>query len=154
MPKVVFQIGKEKKEVEVAEGANLRDAAIKAGIQVNFEVIDTPGGLLGRVFNCHGLGFCGTCRVLVKKGAENLAPKGTRPEQWKQLHEKVAAGQAKAGRTLPERITIARMLSAIGYEDEMRLACQVQVYGDCTVETRPTANLSGENFWQKPYPNK
>ena len=39
-------------------------------------------------------------------------------------------------------------------EDEMRLACQVQVNGDCTVETRPAFNWSGENFWQKPYPNK
>jgi hypothetical protein len=46
------------------------------------------------------------------------------------------------------------MLTGIGFEDEMRLACQVRVNGDCTIETRPAANWSGENFWQKPYPNK
>jgi len=46
------------------------------------------------------------------------------------------------------------MMASIGHEQEMRLSCQVVVHGDCTVETRPPLNLSGENFWQKPYPNK
>ena len=46
------------------------------------------------------------------------------------------------------------MLARLGHEDEMRLACQVRVNGDCTIETTPAFNLSGENFWQKPYPNK
>ena len=53
-----------------------------------------------------------------------------------------------------EKLTMFRMLSAIGFEKEMRLACQCTVNGDCTVETRPAMNLSGENFWQKPFPNK
>jgi hypothetical protein len=30
----------------------------------------------------------------------------------------------------------------------------VQVNGDCAVETNPGLNWDGENFWQKPYPNK
>ena len=46
------------------------------------------------------------------------------------------------------------MLATIGHEDEMRLACQVQVNGDCKIETQPGFNWEGENFWQKPYPNK
>jgi len=46
------------------------------------------------------------------------------------------------------------MLAVIGHEDEMRLSCQVRVNGDCSVETQPAMNWSGENFWQKPYPNK
>jgi ferredoxin len=46
------------------------------------------------------------------------------------------------------------MLAVIGHEDEMRLSCQVRVNGDCAVETQPAMNWSGENFWQKPYPNK
>ena len=46
------------------------------------------------------------------------------------------------------------MLSTIGHEDETRLACQVLVHGDCTIETNPPFNLSGDNFWQKPFPNK
>jgi ferredoxin len=121
MPKVVFV--KEKQEIEVPEGANLRDEARKAGIQI-YRSLD-------KYLNCWGHGLCGTCRVLVKKGMENLSPKGRL-----------------------ERVKLGMMLSAIGHEDEMRLACQVQVNGDCSVETKPAMNLSGENFWQKPYPNK
>ena len=121
MPKVVFV--SEKKEIEVPQGANLRVEAMKAGIEV-YRGLD-------KLLNCRGLGLCGTCRVLVKKGMENLSMKGTR-----------------------EKIKLATMMSSIGHEDEMRLSCQVEVNGDCTVQTRPPLNLSGENFWQKPYPNK
>ena len=43
---------------------------------------------------------------------------------------------------------------------DVRRACQVQVNGDCTIETRPSFNWSGEPdkkgkyFWETPYPNK
>ena len=95
----------------------------KAGVQVY------QG--LTKYLNCFGHGTCGTCKVLVKKGIENLSPKG-----------------------VMEKLTMFRMLSVIGFEQEMRLSCQCTVNGDCTVETRPSMNLSGDNFWQKPYPNK
>jgi ferredoxin len=121
MPKVV--ITNDKKELEVPAGANLREEMREAGVEV-YRGID-------RFINCRGLGLCGTCKVLVKKGMENLSPKTRR-----------------------ERFKLATMFSSIGHEDEMRLACQVAVNGDCTVEARPPLNLSGENFWQKPYPNK
>ncbi len=121
MPKVTFV--NEKKEIEVPVGANLRTIARENGIQVYRG--------LSRVLNCFGHGLCGTCKVLIKKGMENLSPKGKL-----------------------ERFTLFRMLSGIGFEDEMRLSCQCTVQGDCTVETRPAINWSGENFWQKPYPNK
>lgn len=121
MPKITFVT--EKREIEVPEGANLREEARKAGINVYSG--------LSKYVNCFGHGSCGTCRVLVKKGTENLSKKG-----------------------LMERVTLFRMLTAIGHEDEMRLSCQCAVNGDVTVETRPQPNLSGENFWQKPYPNK
>jgi ferredoxin len=121
MPKVTFV--NEKREIEVPEGANLRAEARKAGIEIYRG--------LARYVNCFGHGTCGTCRVLVKKGVENLSPKG-----------------------LVERFTLARMLSSIGHENDMRLSCQVKVNGDCAIETRPGFNWSGENFWQKPYPNK
>jgi len=121
MPKVT--IANEKKEIEVPAGANLREELRKAGIPVYRG--------LSRFLNCHGLGLCGTCRVLVKKGMENLTPKTRR-----------------------ERFKLATAIASIGHEDEMRLSCQVQVQGDCTIETRPAPNLYGENFWQKPYPNK
>jgi ferredoxin len=121
MPKVLFV--KEKKEVEVPDGANLRDVARQNGIDI-YRGIE-------RYVNCRGNGLCGTCRVLVKKGMDNLSPKGRL-----------------------ERIKLGMMLSTIGHEDEMRLACRTQVHGDCSVETTPAMNLYGENFWQKPYPNK
>jgi ferredoxin len=125
MPKVVFV--SEKKEIDVPAGSNLRDEARKAGIAV-YAGMD-------RYLNCRGLGLCGTCRVLVKKGMENLSPK-----------------------TVMERLNLnahpLTMFARIGHEEEMRLACQVRVNGDCAVETTPAMNWSGENFWQKPYPNK
>ena len=121
MPKVVFV--NEKRELEVPQGANLRAEARKAGIEIYRG--------LERYLNCRGNGLCGTCRVLVKKGMENLSAKG-----------------------IIERIKLGSMLSSIGHEDEMRLSCQVQVGGDCSIVTKPAFNVSGENFWQKPYPNK
>lgn len=121
MPKITFV--NEKKEVEIPAGANLRQAAREAGVEVY--------PWLNRYLNCHGFGLCGTCKVLVKKGMENLSPK-----------------------TRIERIKLGMMMSSVGHEDEMRLSCQVKVNGDCSVVTKPPLNLSGENFWQKPYPNK
>ena len=125
MPKVV--IANEKKEIEVPEGSNLRQELMKVGVPVY--------GTLERYLNCRGLGLCGTCKVLVKKGMENLNPK-----------------------TFMEKFNLnfhpLTMMASIGHEEEMRLSCQVEVRGDCTIETRPPLNLSGETFWQKPYPNK
>ena len=125
MPKVFFV--NEKKEIEVAEGANLRQEARAAGVEVH--------GMIESYLNCRGNGLCGTCRVLIKKGMENLRPK-TRMERFNLAAHPLS------------------MLAAIGNEDEIRLSCQVQVNGDCTVETHPAFNWKGENFWQKPYPNK
>ncbi|OAI41596.1 hypothetical protein AYO40_03000 [Planctomycetaceae bacterium SCGC AG-212-D15] len=121
MPKVT--IVNEKKDIDVPEGSNLRIELQKAGVEV-YAAKD-------KYLNCWGHGLCGTCRVLVKKGMENLSPKGKL-----------------------ERFTLATMMTAIGHEEEMRLSCQANVNGDCSIETRPAMNLYGENFWQKPYPNK
>jgi ferredoxin len=126
MPKVTFV--KEKKEIEIPVGANLRQEARKAGIEVY------PGAI-ERTFNCRGFGVCGTCRVHVKAGMENLSPKTLMEKANLNLHP-------------------LTMFAAIGHEDEIRLSCQVKVNGDCTIETTPQFNMSGENFWQKPYPNK
>ncbi len=126
MPKVSFV--KEKQDVEVPEGATLRTEALKHKIQVNYQL---GNGTVGKVLNCHGLGTCGSCLVLVKKGAENLTPRAG----W-------------------EKFRLGVMMSTIGHEEEARLSCQAKVKGDCTIETNPGINWSGENFWQKPYPNK
>ena len=125
MPQVVFV--NEKKEIEVPLGSNLRQEARQAGIELY------KG--LHRYLNCRGNGLCGSCHVLVKKGIESLSPKG-----------------------LLERFTLATSpctaMGIVGHENEMRLSCQVSVNGDCSIETRPPFNWSGDNFWQKPYPNK
>jgi ferredoxin len=127
MPKITFV--KDKLDVEVPQGANLRDEAMKAGVEVYVGV--------NRYLNCMGHGTCGTCKVIVKKGAENLSPRG-----------------------VMEKFTLWRMLSVIGHEQESRLACQCKVYGDCTVETcpalpiSPEADAKGKFFWETPYPNK
>jgi ferredoxin len=154
MPKVA--IANEKREIEVDEGANLREALRAQGVPVYSGI--------HRLLNCHGFGLCGSCNVLVKKGMENLAPKGTSKEDWQKQQEKVKqAGPAAAPRTGLERLTVNTgllmlnplpLLKALGNEEEMRLSCQLVVYGDCTVETTPGFNWHGENFWQKPFPNK
>jgi ferredoxin len=125
MPKVA--IVNEKKEIEVQAGANLRTEAVKSGVSL-YKGLD-------RYLNCRGFGLCGTCRVLVKKGMENLSPKTFMEKLNLNLHP-------------------LSMLAAIGHENEIRLSCQVRVNGDCAIEATPALNWDGENFWQKPYPNK
>ena len=122
MPKVSFV--NEKRDIEVPQGGNLREEAIKAGIPVNFQFGSAKAG---KYLNCLGFGSCGSCHVLVKKGAENLSPKGT----W-------------------EKLRMGLMMATIGHEDESRLACQTRVNGDCSVVTNPgnesgTARTSGRS---------
>ena len=122
MPKIT--IVNEKKEIEVPQGVNLRQALREAAVNV----YNGPELYV----NCQGFGACGTCRVLVKKGQENLSPKG--------LIERVSMG--------------LHWISTTGLEEELRLSCQCRVNGDISIEVRPEANLCGENFWTKTYPNK
>ena len=114
MPTITF--ASEKKEIQVQAGANLRAEALRAGVQLY------PG--VHRFLNCHGLGQCGSCRVLITKGMENVSRKG-----------------------LLESARLAVSLAYIGNEQKMRLACQTKVNGDITVETKPPLNLFGDNFF-------
>ncbi|HEX3658470.1 MAG TPA: 2Fe-2S iron-sulfur cluster-binding protein [Pirellulales bacterium] len=121
MPIVTFVT--DKKQVQVPEGANLRKEAIKAGVRI-YNGMNGLGAGLNEVFNCHGLGTCGTCRVLIAKGHENASPMG--------MLEKA---NLKAG---------PAAFAYIGNEENMRLACQVEIRGDMEVVTRPTFNLFGD----------
>ena len=114
MPTITF--ANEKKEIQVPEGANLRTEALRAGVSLY------PG--VHKFVNCHGLGQCGSCRVLVTNGMENTSPRG-----------------------LLESARMAVSLAYIGNEATMRLACQTRVNGDVTVTTCPPMNLFGENFF-------
>lgn len=125
MPKVMLI--NEKLDLEVPSGANLRDECRKAGVSVYAG--------MEKYLNCQGFGLCGTCLVFVKKGMENLSPKTLKEKFNFMAHPKT-------------------MLAAIGHENEARLACQVAVQGDCSVEVQPALNLSGDVFWKTEYPNK
>ena len=121
MPTIKFV--NEKKEIQVPEGANLRHAAMGSGISL-YNGINGFGAKINEYVNCHGLGHCGTCSVLITKGMDHASPMG-----------------------LQERLRLKMSLAYVGHEDTMRLACQTQVNGDMEVVTRPNLNLFGENFF-------
>lgn len=118
MPSVTFV--KEKKTVEVPQGANLRKEALKAGVQL----YPFPHNYL----NCLGNGLCCSCRVIVKKGLDNCSRQG--------MFEKLSMLTNPQG-----------FFARIGHEQDLRLACQMQVNGDIEVETQPAMNWHGEKFW-------
>jgi 2Fe-2S ferredoxin len=134
MPIVKFV--KEKKEIEVPVGANLREEAVKAGVNLN-QGVNGIGASVNRYLNCNTLsmgftgGICATCRVLIKEGMENTNPMTIREK----LHFKTPS---------PNPIPT---LAFVGHENEMRLACLTKVMGDITVDTGPEMNLFGENFF-------
>jgi ferredoxin len=128
MPTITFV--NEKKEIQVPDGANLREEARRAGVNV-YNGFNGVGASLNEVFNCHGFGLCGTCRVLITKGMENTNPMS--------VMEKV-----KFRAPVPDPLPC---LAYIGHEDTMRLACCVKVHGDVTVVTKPDIDLFGENFF-------
>jgi ferredoxin len=128
MPTITFV--NEKKEIQVPEGANLRREALKAGVNLYYGFNGFGTGA-NKIINCHGLGTCGTCRVLITKGMENA--------NVLTLSEKI-----KFKVPLPDPLPT---FAYLGHEDTMRLACCVKVEGDMTVETNPQINLFGENFF-------
>jgi ferredoxin len=136
MPIVKFI--KENKEIEVPRGANLRKEAIKAGINVH-QGVNGFGAAINKLVNCHGLGQCGTCRVLITKGSENASSMG--------FLEKVRFKCPVPTPITPGGLDPLPCMAFIGHEDTMRLACQTKVLGDMEVETGPQLNLFGENFF-------
>lgn len=120
MPKITFV--KEKKTIEVPAGANLRKEARKAGVQLYKGV--------HKYFNCQGLGVCGSCRVYMKKGQENVSKPG--------LIENFTTKTA---------MNLEAFFAYAGHENELRLACQCRVNGDIEVETQAPCNFHGEKFW-------
>ncbi len=134
----VIKFINEDKEIEVPEGANLRKEAIKAGINTN-QGLNGFGASINKYLNCHGFGQCGTCRVKIAKGAENLSPMG--------IVEKMRFRSPVPTPVTPGGIDPIPCLAFIGNEETMRLACQATVHGDVEVETGPEVELFGENFF-------
>lgn len=106
----------EKKEIQVPDGSNLRREALRAGVGLYPNI--------NKVLNCHGLGTCGSCRVLVTKGMDNTSPMG-----------------------FLEKARLNMSMAYVGNENTMRLACQTEVNGDIEVQTTPSINWFGENFF-------
>jgi len=77
-----------------------------------------------RVLNCRGLAQCGSCRVLIVKGMQNASKMG-----------------------LLEKLRLKVSMAFIGHEDTMRLSCQTRVLGDMEVQTKPSLNIFGDNFF-------
>jgi ferredoxin len=134
----VIKFVKEKVEIEVPKGANLRQEAIKAGVNV-YDGINGFGKNINAYLNCHGLGQCGMCRVLITKGMENCNPMGT-AERWRFRIPAPTPLTPLALDPLP-------CLAFVGNEEKMRLACKTTVNGDIEVETGPPLDLFGENFF-------
>lgn len=126
----VIKFVKEKVEIEVPAGSNLRKEAKKAGVNV-YQGINGFGAGAYKYLNCMGLGVCGTCYVNIVKGMENTNPMNV----VEKIHFKVP---------IPNPMPA---LTAVANEDKIRLACQVQVNGDIEVETGPELDLFGENFF-------
>jgi ferredoxin len=126
----VIKFIKEKKEIEVPVGANLRAEAIKAGVNVH-QGVNGFGASLNKYVNCHGLGQCGTCRVEITKGMENTSPMG-------------ALEKFRFKNPIPDPLPC---LAFIGHEQTMRLSCRTKVNGDIEVLTGPELDLFGENFF-------
>jgi ferredoxin len=101
MPKVLVQ--NEALEVELNDGENLR-----TGLKRNH--ITVYDGMITKIANCRGHGFCGTCKVIVIEGRDNLSAP-TEKEIKKLKDEGVEAG--------------------------LRLSCQASVTKDCEVHCHP-----------------
>lgn len=135
MPIVKFV--KEKKEIEVPAGANLRAEAVKAGINLN-QGVNGMGESVNKVLNCTTLtmgicsGACGTCRVLITKGMDNTNKLTFR--EWMRFKVPFDPNPIPA-------------LAYVGHENTMRLACCTTVQGDIEVESGPEMNLFGDNFF-------
>lgn len=120
MPTVTFT--NLKKKIEVPEGSNLRTEAMKQGVPMHVGP--------RQMINCMGNGFCASCRVCIKSGAENL--------QRKTWWEKILVW-----------LNPEWLFARIGHEKDLALACQTRVMGDCEVESTPPMNLYGENFFSE-----
>jgi len=135
----VIKFIKEKKEIEVPEGANLRKEALKADVNPHSLLNGMGAGISRAILNCHGFGQCGTCRVRITKGMENTSPMG--------IVEKTRFRFPIPTPITPGGLDPLPCLAFVGNEDTMRLACQTLVYGDIEVETAPPINLFGDNFF-------
>jgi ferredoxin len=104
-----------------------KEIQVPEGSNLRREALRAGVGLypgINKVLNCHGFGTCGSCRVLVTKGMDNTSPMG-----------------------ILEKTRLGMSMAYVGNENTMRLSCQTQVNGDIEVQTTPSLNWFGDNFF-------
>ncbi|MEI7666519.1 MAG: 2Fe-2S iron-sulfur cluster-binding protein [Synechococcaceae cyanobacterium ELA263] len=103
MPTIRFE--REGQQVGCIEGANLRKAALDAGIN--------PYAGLNNFNNCGGIGQCGTCVVEVLEGARNLSPRSDVEEVY--LSDRPASFRLSCRTTVNGDVTVrTRPSNAVG----------------------------------------
>jgi len=103
VPTIRFE--REGQQVGCIEGANLRKAALDAGIN--------PYTGLNNLNNCGGLGQCGTCVVEVLEGERNLSPRSDVEEVY--LADRPANYRLSCRTTVNGDVTIrTRPSNAVG----------------------------------------
>ena len=98
MPEIVFL--KENKRIQANIGSNLREMAIEDKISVYQNI-------LTKLFNCRGMGFCGTCKVLIESG--EMEP--------------------------PNEVENKKLKNDLKINPNIRLACQLEIKGDLEIKT-------------------
>ena len=99
----IIKFVNEKKEIQVPGGSNLRREAIRAGVGLY------PG--INKVLNCHGLGHCGSCRVLITK-AINIY------ERTLEAAERIGAQSTFVDRTRDSLRKMKELLVADAQQDD------------------------------------
>ena len=128
----VIKFIKEKKEIEVPAGANLRKEALKAGVN--------PHSIAQR----HGRRASASYAQLPRPRPVRHVPGEDRQGHGKHQPDGHAWRRSSSTTRIPDPLPA---LAFVGNEDTMRLACQTLVNGDIEVETAPTLDLFGENFF-------
>ena len=95
---------------QVYHGETLRTAALRRGIV-------SPHNGRANVINCRGLGTCGTCAVDIVQGMEHLHPPNRNNVETMRFNVPPHNFHSESNQSL-------------------RLACQIQVHGDVTVQKR------------------
>ena len=134
----VIKFVKEKVEIEVPSGANLRQEAIKAGVNVH-QGVNGFGASINKVVDGHCCAPRGPSGLLLTKGMDALSALGK--------VEKLRFRCPVPTPVTPGGVDPVPCLAFVGNEETMRLACQCKVHGDVEVETGPELDLFGENFF-------
>ena len=107
MINVTLETSSGTKEIQIQRGEILRTAMLRRGV--------SPHNGRARLINCRGLGTCGTCAVEIEAAVRAVEP-NTRNTKEKRLN-------------FPPH-------GSSDQSQNLRLACQVQVFDDITVRKR------------------